>query len=187
MISNQLTVHTTPAILQTETSRPPMTIKHDPAAVTMTKSGTDYLSISSVAAKLFIDQSKAFEEVNLKKITQLTKEWANQGKAAVMDYTATKAQEGNQLAKIERGATIASLMKQKNRPDAPASNITFMPSSIDRVRIHVQPGKLQLTAPDTKLHVNVDANALEISIPKWESRTRLAQKHSISFSVQTTT
>ncbi|TSB48339.1 DUF6470 family protein [Alkalicoccobacillus porphyridii] len=184
MLTSRLFVQTTPAVLKTETSRPPMSINQEFVNMTITKTGSDFLSISSEAAKLFIDQSRAFEEANLKKITQLTKEWAQQGKAAAMNYAADKAHEGNQLARIERGITVASLTKQKLAPEVPASTIQYMPHSVDRVRIHVERGDLQVIAPDSKLHIEMNANSLDLRIPKWEVKTQVVQKPAISFTFE---
>lgn len=180
-----LSIQTTPAKLKTSYSRPPMRIDQGFSEMKILKTGTDHLSISSKAAKLHIDQSKAFAEANLKKITALTKEWAEQGKAQAMNYAAVKAQEGNQLAKIEKGVTIATMVRQKFAPRPPSSNIEYMPHSVDRVRIYVEPGQLNFTAPNARISVEVDSNAVNVDIPKWQVDTQLVQKNDISFTVHT--
>ncbi|MDQ0206764.1 DUF6470 family protein [Alkalicoccobacillus murimartini] len=187
MISSQLHIQSADAKLGTQSLRPPMKIDQGLAELSIVKTGTDQLSISQEAATLYIDQSKAFAEANLKKASQLSSDWAAKAKATAHEYVANKAEEGNQLAKIERGVTIPQLIKQKSSPPPPASNVQFMPRSIDRVRIHVERGGLSIQAPDAKVSVHVNSRPTNIEIPRWEVNHQLIQKPSISFSVHMTT
>ncbi|MEY8752152.1 DUF6470 family protein [Alkalicoccobacillus gibsonii] len=183
MITSQIQIQTTDAKLQMRTSRPSMKMEQGPADIKIHKSGSDTLEISQEAATLFIDQSKAFAEANLKPSTQLAADWAAKGQASASEYVAAKAQEGKQLTKIERGVTFARLAEQQNQPGPPSSTIAYMPHSIDRVKIQVQPGKLQIDAPNSELSFQVTPTPVKLDIPKWTITQQMIQKPSISFKV----
>ena len=185
MITSQVHIHSTDAKIGMQSVRPPMNIDQGAADLSIRKSGSDYLSISQEAASLYIDQSKAFAEANLKSVTQLAADWAAKGRASVQQYAGSKAEEGNQLAKIERGVTVAQLAQQKSQQMPAMSNIAYMPHSIDRVSIQVQPGRLDIQAPTAKMEINATPHPVKIDIPKWNMNTYMMQKPSLSFSVET--
>ncbi|MFK3936004.1 DUF6470 family protein [Alkalihalobacillus sp. NPDC078783] len=183
MISSQIQIQTNDAKLQMKTSRLAMKIEQGPADVKIHRNGSDTLKISQEAATLFIDQSKAFAEANLKPTTQLAADWAAKGQAVANEYVAAKSQEGKQLTRIERGVTFARLAQQQNVSPPPSSTLAYMPHSIDRVKIQVQPGKLQIKAPHSELSFQVTPKPVKIDIPKWTTTQQLVQKPAISFKV----
>ncbi|WYP25825.1 DUF6470 family protein [Alkalihalobacillus sp. FSL W8-0930] len=165
MISSQILIQTTDVKLQMKTSRPQMRIEQGSAEMKIHKNGSDTLEISQEAATLFIDQSKAFSEANLKPTTQLAADWAAKGQAAASEYVAEKAQEGKQLTRIERGVTFARLAEQQNVSPPPSSTIAYMPHSVDRVKIQVQPGKLNIQAPNSELSIQITPTPNKLDIP----------------------
>lgn len=96
-------------------------------------------------SRLTIDQTKAWEEMNLQSILKSMDEEANEGKQAVMESITKAVQEGKELMKIEQGGNpLANQAKRNSEKPIYPSNITFIPSPFS-VKINYVPETLSIS------------------------------------------
>jgi hypothetical protein len=102
------------------------------------------LFIETIKGKLSIDQSKAWEDMDLKSISERIEEFAENGFQDNMEGIARAAQQGDQLMKIEdKGNVIAMQAKSNSRSREFEFNIGWIPSLFS-VRISYEPSKLNI-------------------------------------------
>lgn len=102
------------------------------------------LEINRKPGRLLIDQTKAWEEANLKGISALAKEFSEEGRRLLLEGIARRAEEGRQLAAIERDVNAIVELARKNGTPAPKPfNITFIPS-YGSVKFHYMPSRLDM-------------------------------------------
>lgn len=105
--------------------------------------------MQSTPSKITIDQTKAWEEVNLMSPLRITKQQATDGIKLAHKGTARRARQGDQLMRIEEeGNPIVSLALQNGYPQMKSLGITFIPSPFS-VEFNVQP---------PRLHIDVEVN-----------------------------
>ncbi|TYR80122.1 hypothetical protein FZC66_13400 [Priestia megaterium] len=103
------------------------------------------IQIERTPSKLTIDQTKAWEEMNLKSILKRTKDEADKGRQAVLESIQRAVQQGEELMKIEnKGNVIADQAKRNTEKQIHPSNIAFIPSPFS-VKIDYQPAKLLIS------------------------------------------
>lgn len=107
------------------------------------------LQIKRTPSKLTIDQMQAWEEMNLKPTARLVEDFAQKGYADALEGTARRAEEGDELMRIEQGGEpIAHLAKRNSEKEHIPVNIDFIPSPFS-VKTTFEPARL-----DVQWHVN---------------------------------
>lgn len=120
------------------------------------------LSIHTVPGKLDIDQSQAFAEAHLKSIYALIDDYANRGRGAVMAGIARRAEQGDELMKIENGGRpIAEQARVNSEGPPPQFNIGWMPKSPFSVMFHYQPGNVDIRWEVHHPEINVQTHSPE--------------------------
>ncbi len=163
-------------------TRPNMNIRQHPAVMQIDQELAGTLSISKTASKLYIDQTEAFADANLKSPLRMSSEWSGKGEQAVMNYITKTARDGEQLKKIETGAKVLPQLAKQNGERQPKEvNVGFVPENAFKVTFDFEP--LQITVesewPDPNIEFHVKPP--DIQIPKWETDVYLQQKEAISF------
>lgn len=109
------------------------------------------LRMETEPGRLTIDQSKAWEAMDIEHIFQRVKEHAEEGKQAAMEGTARRAAEGDELMKIEKGGNpIAAQAKRKSELFNYQYNYALVPPPLS-VKIHYVPGTLKIEAEPQKV------------------------------------
>lgn len=105
-----------PAQMQLRTRRAELQIKPEPATV----------EISSPRGELHIDQAPCRYSLGIKNYTDFSRDFAREGKQAVLEGISRIAQEGTRLASIEKGGNpIAEIAKEATRPQP--RTVTMVP------------------------------------------------------------
>jgi hypothetical protein len=142
------------------------------------------IEISTAAAKLYIDQTEAFADANLKSPLRLGNEFASKALSQASEYVAKTAQQGEQLKRIENGnGAIAQIAKQNSEIASPEAVPGYMPRSMSRVKFDYQPSEVTVKAANKPVQINVNRRDPQIEIPKWQTDAYIQQKNQISFQV----
>ncbi len=102
------------------------------------------MHLERTPAKLTIDQTKAWEDMNLKSLPRVMEEFAQEGRSKAMEGTARRAEEGDELMRIENGGNPMPVIAKRNseRPEA-SFNIGFIPSPFS-VKFNYEPAILEI-------------------------------------------
>jgi len=120
------------------------------------------LSIQTTPSRLQIDQTQAWEDMNLMPITRRNEKFAQDGLQAVQDGMARKAAQGRQQMMIENnGNPIADQAAMNSQKSARQLGITFIPSPFS-VKIIYQPSEVNIDIQRKKPVIEVHRNSPEI-------------------------
>lgn len=172
----------TNAQIALRSERPPVQVKQHQADLQIRQQHSGVLQISKKASKLYIDQTEAFADANLKSPLRLAKEFTAGSRGKVAQYVAKTAQQGNQMMRIENGTEAIQRLAKVNseRPERQLT-LAFMPKSMSKVRFRYQPSELTVNAPRREPDIRVTPRKPDIEIPKWQSEAYLKQNNQISF------
>ncbi|MCM3716126.1 DUF6470 family protein [Halalkalibacter oceani] len=180
-----LEIHSTDAYIGMSSHRPGPRISQPSADLQIRQQHVGMIEISQTAAKLFIDQRQAFAEANLKTPLRMANDYWNKTTSVVHQYLAKKAQQGDQMMKIENGARGGAAFAQiakVNGERAPQKAVyTTMPRSAFSISFDYQPGQLSMKAPYKEPDITVTPRPPQIEMPKWQLDVYLRQKNNISF------
>lgn len=140
------------------------------------------VSIRTTPGKLEIDQTQAWEDMNLMHISKRNKKFAQEGKNALMQGVARRAQEGDQLMKIEHGGNpIVSQAMQNSQDTMKSLGIQFIPSSFS-VKTNYQPAEVHIGVQTNQPIIEARAKKPEISYEPGTVDTSLKQRQSLEIS-----
>jgi hypothetical protein len=132
-------------------------IDQEPANVQMEQPKAE-LQINRTPGKLTIDQTKAWEDMDLKHIFRRIEECAQNGYQDLMSGIARVTQQGDELMKIENGGSpIIEQAVQNSLPTQFDFNIGWVPSHFS-VKIDYQQGKLDIKWKANRPNIEVDIN-----------------------------
>ncbi|MEC2077886.1 DUF6470 family protein [Metabacillus fastidiosus] len=116
------------------------------------------LKIETVPSKLTIDQTEARADVDLKHISRRIEEAAQKGKQDLLEGIARRAEQGNELMKIENGGNpIAQHAKVNSVKPMKEFNIGFTPSA-GSVKINFEPAKVNIDVKRNKPIIETKPN-----------------------------
>lgn len=177
-----LQIHSTDAKIGLSSSRPPMRIKQEQAGLDIKQKHVGMIEISKTASKLYIDQTEAFADANLKSPIRMANEFWQKSMGEALNYFAKKTVEGRQLMKIENGGgAITQIAKQNSERPLVKADIAYMPRSMSQVKFSYEPSKISLKAPYDEPNITVTRRPPQIDIPKWQTEAYIKQKNSIHF------
>ncbi|WP_062050211.1 DUF6470 family protein [Bacillus sp. JCM 19034] len=180
----QVQLHIDQTLAQTglRSVQPPMQIKQHQADLQISQEHTNLVEISTTARRLYIDQTEAFADANLKTPLRLSNEFYQRIRGTVMNYVAKTAREGEQLKKIENGNhAITHIAAQRGSRPQKQANIAYMPNSMSKVSFDYQPSEVHIRARKSEANIHVTPQKPEIDIPKWGVDIYLQQKNQIAF------
>lgn len=116
------------------------------------------LSIKTTKSKLSIDAFKARESIGYKNTRSRTAEIAQQSIQDGLEGIARRAQEGNDLMRIENGGNpIVQHAKSRGRQPYSSLNIKFIPQA-GSVKVNYQPSKVDISIEPQKVINNTKIN-----------------------------
>lgn len=184
----RLLIETTDAQIGLRPYRPPLQIKQHQADLQIRQRHVDIIEMSTTASKLYIDQTEAFADANLKTPLRLANEYWKKANETALEYIAKTAREGIEMMRIEDGGdAIQRIAKRNSLPPPKEATLAWMPRSMSQVKFTYVPGELKIEAPFEEAEITVIPRPPEIRIPKWETNVYLRQKNSIRFEVVGTT
>ncbi|WP_249315513.1 DUF6470 family protein [Bacillus sp. FJAT-49711] len=102
------------------------------------------MKMRTIPGRLTIDQTQAWEDMDIKGIFQRVKENAARGKQKLMEGIARVSREGDEMLDIHSGRNIlVEQAKRKANRQPVDTNITWVPSPFS-VKIHYEPGKTDI-------------------------------------------
>lgn len=167
-----------------KSQRPHIQIKQHNADLSIKQEHVATLKISQKAAKLFIDQTEAFADANLKGPLRSSDEFVANTKQKVMAYISKQAGQGDQLMKIENGGSVIPGLAKQDSELYPEKqlNIALMPRPF-QVKFQVEPSDVEITVNRTEPEINVTRREPTIQHRRWETDVYVKQKNSISFQI----
>lgn len=145
----QLQITTTPGILGLETVKGVQEIEQ-PRAILTQQQPAAILEMSTTMPQLALDTTEARAEIDLKSVFKRSAENAQLGYQGAMEGIARRAEEGRQMAEIEKGGNaIAAIAMQNTAPPPAPLGIRFI-GNRSLVQMSIQPGSLTIEATPQK-------------------------------------
>lgn len=145
----QLQIETTRGRLGLQITKPTQEIEQ-PRAILSQEQPAAILEMSTTKPQLSIDTTENRADLDLKSAFKRTEEHAQLGKQGVMEGIARRAQEGQQLMRIEDGGDpLPELAKQNSAPPPAPLGIRFVGDRF-KLQISFQPGTLDIRATPQK-------------------------------------
>jgi hypothetical protein len=130
--------------------------------------------------RLTIDQTQAFEDVQLKSVFRMTEDAAQAGYQQAMNAIASKSQEGDELMMIEHGFSAIRSQAQRNSEAPPADfNIGWIPSH-NSVKINYDPGETNFRWNTRQVNIEVTPNKPNINYYPGKTDIFMQQKNSLN-------
>lgn len=148
-------------------------IKQNPAQIEL-KQGKAELSIEQPKAdmsiraprgKLTIDQSQAWEEMNLMSTKRLNEKYAAEGMRAVSEGTGRRAEEGAGLIDIHKNVDMFAEQAYQKSNTMKTLGFKYIPSPF-AVKIFYEPGDLQIDVQENKPLINVQVVKPELTFQR---------------------
>jgi hypothetical protein len=173
----QIRVNSDFARIEIKTSNARLSIEQPKAELEIEQPKAE-MEIERIPAKLSIDQTKAWEDMDLKHIFKRIEEAAQNGYSDWINGLARRAQQGNELMKIENnGNTLAAQVKENSTKPEHQFNIGWIPSlfsvKIDyvpaEVKTQVKPQKAIINATTKNPIIDVNNGIVETSLKQLSS------------------
>jgi hypothetical protein len=162
-----------------ETSRGELQIEQRHAEVNIEQPKSE-MFVNRRPPRLTIDQTQAWEDVNLKSVFRMTEDAARAGYQELMNTIASKSLEGDELMMIEHGfSAIPSLAKRNSETPQADFNIGWIPSH-NSVKINYDPGETDISWNIGKAHINITQNKPNINFYPGKTDIFLQQKNSLN-------
>lgn len=145
----QLQITTTRGILALQTTPGKQEIQQ-PRAILSQQQPAAILEMSTTNPQFSLDTTEARAELDLKSVFRRTEEFAQLGEQGAVEGTARRAQEGRQLAEIEKGGNaITDIAKHNSSPPPAPLGIRFV-GNRSKIQMFIQPGTLNIQATPQK-------------------------------------
>lgn len=116
------------------------------------------LTVETTKSQLSIDTFEARESLDLKNTRRRTEDMAQKGVQDALEGVARRADEGNELMRIEDGGNpIVEHAKRKGRQPYSSINIKFLPQS-GSVKVKYEPSKVDINIEPQKVINNSKMN-----------------------------
>jgi len=153
----QLQIQTTRGILNLQIIKPTQEIEQPRASMNIQQPAAT-LEMSSTRPQLSLDTTEARADIDMKSVRRRIEEHAQLGKQGVWEGTARRAQEGQQLLRIEQGGKmIADIAKQNATPPPAPLGIRFVGNRLN-VQMSAQLGTTNIQATPQKPIIDVQMN-----------------------------
>jgi hypothetical protein len=153
----QLRMESTFGQLGISSQKPVQEIEQPPAEISIVQPKAE-LSIERTPSNLMIDQTQAWEDMDLKHIFKRIEEYAQNGYQDWLAGMGRRAQEGDDLMRIEIGGNpIPEHAKIDSETPQYEFNIGFVPSHFS-VKTNYQPSNLNINWKTNKPEVDLKVN-----------------------------
>ncbi|WP_078431755.1 DUF6470 family protein [Metabacillus halosaccharovorans] len=158
---------------------------HQPKADMSIEQPKADLSVRTTHGKLTIDQSQARADVDLKSVFLRTEEHAQLGKQGLLAGIQRRAQEGEELMKIENGGNPISIQaKRHGHKPTKEFGIGFVPS-VGSVKINYQPSVVKTNITPNKPMISVQVNKPVHDYQPGKVDISLAQENNLNIDFET--
>src|SRR5690625_4737986 len=116
------------------------------------------MSIRTTKGKLTIDQSQAWEEMNLGSTMRMIEKHAAEGKQSAQEGTARRAEQGAELIDIHNGVNMFAEQAVINgHPQMKTLSFKYIPSPF-AVKLHYERGEVDINVQENKPIINAQIN-----------------------------
>lgn len=134
------------------------------------------ITMRTKPGKLTIDQTQAFEDMNLMNILKRNDRFAQEGMQAIQEGTGRRASEGTELMRIENGGNpLVSQAVNYANPPMKTLGIKFIPS-YGSVKINYDPASVDIQVTPRKPRIDAKVNAPEMTYTPGRVDVGIAQK-----------
>ncbi|MER2261227.1 MAG: DUF6470 family protein [Psychrobacillus sp.] len=153
----KLQVQSTKAIIGLTTQKPIQQIEQ-PGANLDLQQPKAIQTMKTTKPQLTIDTEQARADIDLKSVRRRIEDFAAEGKQGISEGIARRAQQGNELMKIENdGNPIQAQAKQSGRQPYTSLGIKFVPS-YGSVKVNFEPGSVDIQTEPQKVINNTTVN-----------------------------
>lgn len=146
----QLQIQTTRGILGLQITKPIQEIEQPRPTMDLQQPAA-ILEISTTSPQLSIDTTEARADLDLKSVRRRIEEHAQRGQQGAMEGIARRAQEGQEMLRIENGGNaIVELSKRNGTPPPAPLGIRFV-GDRSKVQVSIQPGTTNIQATPQKV------------------------------------
>ncbi|MDI7742936.1 DUF6470 family protein [Lysinibacillus fusiformis] len=137
------------------------------------------MTMETIKSQLSIDTVEARESLDLKSSRSRTAEVAQYSQQQAMEGLVRRAQEGDELMRIENGGNpIADQAKRSGKQPYSSINIKFIPQA-DSVKVNFEPGKVEIQVEPQKVINNSTSNKPIHHYTTGKVKVELAQAPSL--------
>ncbi len=155
-----------------------------PKAALSIEQPTAELTIKTTRSKLTIDQTQARADVDLKSVFKRTEEYAQKGYQDLLEGIARRAQQGNELMKIEhKGNPIANQAIQNGHKPMKEFGLKFIPSA-GSVKLNYKPAQVEIDWKPQKPIIDVTVNKPIYNYEPGKVEAYLERKNDLKISVE---
>ena len=172
-------ISATPAKLGISSSPGRLSIEQPAATVDLKQPKAD-MRIHTTPGKLTIDQTQAWADMDRKHVFQRIREAAADGRQKALEGTGRRAAEGRELADIHKGGDAITMQAARHSTRIHELGIAYIPS-YGSVKIHYQPGDVQIDAQARQVENNTQANKPIINYEPGKVSFQMNQYPSIRF------
>lgn len=173
----KLNMRQQPAKLDLNITNPKIHLKTTPPKIKLTTEPT-IVEIRRVEGKLEIDQYPCRYSIGFKNNTDLSYDFAQEGKRLALEAIGQIAAEGDRIASIESGENaIANIAAEANFLEPP--DITW--ARIELPNFNYQPGKVEFNPIRGKVNLELERGTVDLELQRGEVRGSIAQYQKIRF------
>lgn len=179
----QLIHYPTHAKLGVQTTKPQLEINQQNAKLHYESTPPKW-QVTRIPGKLTIDQSAAWESMNLKPVMQVIREEAQRGNQTVLQTIAQLSQEGDEMMAIESGGKPLIDQAVRNAYTQEFdTNIGFIPP-VGSVKINYEPSKLNVNWDIRKPNISWQTYKTGYNYTPGRVMYRMEQNPSLQFDVR---
>lgn len=165
----KISIHTTDATVNIQQPKAEQTIRQPKAEITM----------HTTPSKLTIDQTQAWNDMDLKSVFKRTEDFAQLGKKSNLEGIARRVQEGKEMMQIEKGGDpIVAQAKRIDERKLKDFALGWIPSRFS-VKKDYQPSELDINVKINRPVITNTPQKPQINYQKGQVDTGIAQYQSL--------
>lgn len=165
----QISINTTDASANIQQPKAEQTIRQPQAEITM----------HTTPSKLTIDQTQAWNDMDLKSVFKRTEDFAELGKKSNMEGISRRVQEGKEMMEIEKGGDpIVAQAKRIDERKLKDFALGWIPSNFS-VKTDYQPSELDINVKINRPEITNTAQKPQFDYIKGQVDTGIAQYQSL--------
>lgn len=165
----QISINTTDASVNIQQPKAEQSIRQPQAEITM----------HTTPSKLTIDQTQAWNDMDLKSVFKRTEDFANFGKKSNLEGIARRVQEGKEMMEIEKGGDpIVAQAKRIDERKLKDFAIGWIPSHFS-VKIDYKPSNLEIDVNINAPEIKNTPNKPQIAYERGQVDTGIMQYQSL--------
>lgn len=152
----QLQIQTTPAKIGLQVTKPVQDIQQPKATLSIEQPAA-ILEMSTTRPQLSLDTTENRADIDMKSVFRRSAENAQYGMQKALEGTGRRAQEGQQLMKIENGASIADIVKQNTERPMADLQVKFVGNRL-KIKTDITAGSLNINVTPQKPKIDAQIN-----------------------------